>query len=126
MQETTITPQFLRLRVWALTVAFAASAFVVGLLSLPVHLLKMHRLGPGELPGGPGAWPGGRVQPWPTPSGAPQPYGGAMGPHAWGAHPMMAHHGVALVLLLIVVFAIVAGIAGAIVAAVYNALLPKA
>jgi|GEM_PF-2384355 len=126
MQETTPVPQFLRLRVWALTVAFAASAFVVGLLSLAVHLLKVHRRVPGPFPGGMGGYPGGRPQPWPAPSGAAQPWGGGMYPHALGAHPMMAHHGVLLALLLIVIFAIVAGIAGSIVAAVYNALLPKA
>jgi len=69
------------------------------------------------------------MQPWPGPSGAPQPFGGAMQPHPWGAmHPMLLHHGpsVAVLLILVVVFAIVAGIAGAIVAVVYNALLPRA
>ena len=118
MQETTPNPTFARLHVWALTVAFSATALIIGILSLPVHLLRHH----GGRPGGFHEWgegPGG-MRPWPVPSGAPQP---------WTGPPAMIHHdgGLALahVLIALVVFAILAGLAGAIIAATYNALLKR-
>jgi len=120
MQETPTT-QYLRLRVWALTVGFAASAFVVGILALPAHLLKAAHAH--QMMGGPFG-PGER--PWPLPSGIQLPPGMPPGP---GPHDTLffVHHepSIAIAIFGLLAVTVVAGIAGAIIAAVYNALLPK-
>jgi hypothetical protein len=95
-----------RLHVWGLTVASGVAALLMGLLALPLHLLKLH----GLMTRGPMG----------TPPGMGYPPQGMMQPHAWHAGG-----GIGLLVLGLILLAVWGGIAGAVVAAVYNALLPK-
>ena len=124
MQEPASSP-FARLHVWALTASFATAALILGLLSLPLHLLRRRAYEGygGPFGAAPMVVPGASPQPWPVPSGA---HGWPEWHHAWGGGYAMMHHlspGIAV--LIVISMAIVAGIGGAIVASVYNALLPK-
>lgn len=126
MQEPATTPLYHRLNVWALTASFAISGLILGFITLPLRLLKRH--GEERMFGGPPPWAGaGTPHPWTGPSGAPQPWSGSFEPHGpWAAHAMMHHGpGVGWHIIAIVIVAIFAGIAGALIAAVYNALLPR-
>jgi hypothetical protein len=99
-----------RLHVWGLTVASGAAALLMGLLALPLHLLKhVHEMREPMMRG-----------PMGTPPGMGYPPQGMMQPHTWHAGGEIGLLVVGLILL-----AVWGGIAGAVVAAVYNALLPK-
>ena len=123
MQEQTVAAA--PLRVWPFTLSAAAAALVVGILAIPIHLVKhmtMQRhfetFGMPRTPGGPG--PG---MPAPNmPPGMPQP--GMPGPEVHGvwqtAHPGI---GIEWAIIGLVVIAVYSGVAGAVLAAVYNALI---
>jgi hypothetical protein len=86
--------------VWGFTVASAVAAVVVTLLALPLHLWKHQRYAMyGAMHSGAGQYPGG----YPT----------AMHHAGFGLWPVFA----------IILVAVWAGIGGAIVAAVYNAMV---
>ena len=93
-------PFFQRLSIWAMSVAFATAAFALAVLTFPLAMLH-HHMGYKMMRG----------------SGYPMPAPGgdyAMMHHA-GGMPWMWHIGMMLA------FVLWAGISGAIVAAVYNA-----
>jgi hypothetical protein len=96
------------INVWGLTVGFAAAAIVVGLLSWPLHLMVRWAVwgmgGPGMM-GAPGMMGGG-------PMGAAHPTIGGGTLAVWYIGGLLA-------------FAIIASVAGAIIAAVHNALQPR-
>lgn len=99
-----------RLHVWGLTVASGVAALLMGLLALPLHLLKYaHEMRAPMMRG-----------PMGTPPGMGYPPQGVLEPHAW-----QAGGGIGLLVLGLILLAVWGGIAGAVVAAVYNALLPK-
>lgn len=105
MQSVT-APRYLSLNVWSLTLGSACAALVLGIVVLPVKMLAIHhRMGYGITGPGPG------------PGTVPGPDIGMY--HA--AFASLPWHIVALLAIVILV-----GIGGAIIAAVYNASLPKA
>jgi hypothetical protein len=95
-------PVFLRLHVWGFAVASAVAAVALCLLTLPLHLWMHQRHGAyGMMHGGLGTYPG-------------------------AGHMMMSHPGLGLwPLWALILVALWAGIAGAIVAAVYNAIAQR-
>jgi hypothetical protein len=98
MQEP-IQPLFQRLSIWAMSVAFATAAFALAVLAFPLAMLH-HHMGYKMMRGG----------------GYPMPQaGGDYGMMHAGGMPWMWHIG------MLLVFVLWAGISGAIVAAVYNA-----
>lgn len=119
MQEL---PASAPLRVWPFTLAAAATALLVGILTIPIHILKhmaMRRfefetpIGPGvpHLPGGPGpAFP-------PPGPGGPDMHG------TWFA--VHAGLGIEMLVIGLIVVAVYAGVAGAVFAAVYNAIATR-
>jgi hypothetical protein len=126
-EQTAIVPT---LRVWPFTLAAGASALVIGILAIPIHIIKhfshgggmverMERVGPGMpgpgMPGGPGV-PGTPGMPGPMMPG-PEMHG------AW----QTAHvgFGIEWAIIGLIVIAVYAGVAGAVFAAVYNALVTR-
>jgi hypothetical protein len=89
-----------RLNVWGFTVASATAAVVLCIVTLPLHIWMRHH--------------------W-TPYG--MMHGG--GAYTSPGYPMMHHAGFGLmhVVVALVMVAVFAGIGGAVVAAVYNAML---
>ena len=106
MQSVTV-PRYLSLNVWSLTLGSASAALVLGIVTLPMKMLAIHhRMGYGFTGPGPG------------PGTVPAPDIGMMHHAAFATLPW---HIVGLL-----AFVILVGIGGAIIAAVYNASLPKA
>ncbi len=100
--ESPSIPSYVRLNVWGLTVASAVTALLLGLISWPLHaMMWMNRMG-GYGMHGPG-------YPMPGP-GYPMMQGGYFG--VWH-------------LELLVIVAVWAGIGGAALAAIYNAVGAK-
>jgi hypothetical protein len=97
---------YLKLNVRAATLASAITAVIMVVLSLPVHIVMYaHEMRPEMAPGG-----------------GPMPHGPGsemMQPPMWG----IGFAGWIIVALLVVI--VYSGVAGAIFAAIYNALLPK-
>jgi hypothetical protein len=99
-----------RLNIWALTIGFTVAAMVDGLLAWPAHVWMHPRFGMGTSPGmfgGPGA------------VGVP----GMMGQQG-----MVAMHGswnAGWVLVCLLALGVYAGVAGAIIGAVYNAVVSR-
>ena len=125
MQEQTVAAA--PLRVWPFTLAASATALVVGILTIPIHLVKHMAMARHfetygvRVPGGPG--PG---MPLPSlPPGVPPP-GMPGGPEAHGvwiaAHPGL---GIEWAIIGLIVIAVYAGVAGAVFAAVYNAIVSR-
>ena len=98
-------PKSLSLDVWSVTAASALTALIVAILSLPLHLMHAGRMVGGAM-GGPR-------------SGMPMQ--GMMQPHL-APSPGMILVWVLIVLLVVFVYG---GIAGAIFAALYNAILTR-
>jgi len=114
-EQSTAAP----LRVWPFALATSAAAVIIGILSIPIHLVKhfaMARHFEGyrveRIPGGPG--------PGVPPAGVPG------GPEVHGAW-MAAHIGLGIewAIVALIVLAVYAGVAGAVLAAVYNALAAR-
>lgn len=130
MQEPTPAPPFQRLHVWSLTLSFAITTLIIGLLTLPAVLIARRAHEEPFEGSPPWAAPGASPQPLPGASGAPRPWEGPYWHHGWGGpYPMLLQHhhplSPAFHVLVIVSMAILAGIGGAIIAALYNAFLPK-
>lgn len=121
MQETSSTTP---LRVWPFTLAAASTAVVVGIMTIPIHILKHFAVKRFEFETPMGQnFP--RV-PGPGPGFPPPPPAGPMGPEMHGAW-QMAHVGIGIewIVIGLLVVAVYAGVAGAVFAAVYNAMATR-
>jgi len=105
MQQPEHDSAYLRLNVWTAALASAITAVIIAVLSLPVHL-TMHARAMRETWG-----PNGAPSPGPPGTMMQSPMWGA-GFAAW----------IIVALLVVIVYS---GVAGAIFAAIYNALLRK-
>src|ERR1700687_5595026 len=121
MQEQTVsaTP----LRVWPFTVASATTALVVGILAIPIHIVKHMAHGFDREMGMPRPPEGGVLPPGAMPGGPMMP--GGPGAEMHGAWAMHAGLGIEWAIVGLIVVAVYAGVAGAVFASVYNALLAR-
>jgi hypothetical protein len=116
-----------RLNVWGLSIASAATVLLLALLALPLHLAAhAHRMHAHALRGPMMRGPFG----YPPVTGSPPPGGPAFPAPHFPPPGMMEHHaayggGLGLLALALVAIVLWGGLAGALVAVIYNALLPK-
>jgi len=117
MQEQITTAP---LRVWPFALATSAAAIILGILAIPIHFVKhmamarhFEHFRVDRMPGGPGP-------------AVPVPPGVPAGPEVHGAW-LAAHIGLGIewAIVGLIVLAVYAGVAGAVLAAVYNALASR-